>query len=125
ILYVALALAVAVLGPATESHLLAQGPKNVPPVQQKEAAGKKIDDRQRIVGTWRFVKWQANGVDIASPAFRLTFTGSECVLSLVEEFVPYAPAAEYLPFTFRYVLVWPGEIECPPVPGGVKGDIGI
>jgi hypothetical protein len=124
ILSVGLALAVVVPGPATESRLLAQGPKNLTKVQQPESARKKIDDRQRIVGDWRFAKMQANGVDIPFQAFQVTFSGGgECIMSMIEEFAAASPAAEQrLSFSFRYKLVWPGEIETPaPLLGGMKG----
>jgi hypothetical protein len=100
----------------------------VPSIQQKEAAGKKIDDRQRIVGAWRFAKMQADGVDTPFQAFKVTFTGGgECILSMIEEFAADKPAAEQrLPFSIRYRLVWPGEIETPaPLLGGMKGGFGI
>jgi hypothetical protein len=110
-------LGVLCLGLTPPTSLSAQEPKlratlKVPP---KEAAGKKIDDRQCIVGAWRFAKWQANGVDLPSQAFRMTFTaGGERIMSMIEEFAAANPAAEQqLPLRFRYVLVWPGEIDLP------------
>jgi hypothetical protein len=127
ILHVGLLLAATVLGPLAESLLLGQESKKTPPVQRKDTAGKKIDDRQRIVGTWHVAKMQSNGVDTPPQGFRVTFTeGGACILSMDEKLAAAKPAAEqWLPFRIKYVLVWPGEIEFPALPGGTKSGIGI